>query len=98
MDFKIVKIRVNWNAEVQALYPNVLLYRDQNQSGENIVVIRVYGHDTDSEDKNDTYECVQFESEDAAKDFIRDFGNQSAIAFCERVQIITAPNAVYAKG
>lgn len=75
MNYKIV--------ETSATLPDVLVYRNLDDKGENIVVILAIG---DEKGASDTFvdETVKFNSISQSKAFIRDFSTKSAEDFCNQ--------------
>ena len=75
-NFKIIK--------TGSAYPDVLVYRDIDDEGEQIVCILAYGHQGTEEDESLMKEIIWMPDIDAAKSIISDFSTQSAESFCRK--------------
>lgn len=82
MNFKII--------ETDPEYPDVLLHRDRDENGSEIVTILAFGFAEDSDDYQ-VCENVFFDEPDSAQSFIRDYSKDSANKWC-RIQ-----NVVYSR-
>lgn len=66
--------------------PDVLLYRDRNEDGLEMVNILAIGR-IDNEDDMFAIESVTFEDYKSALNFINDFSVESAIKWCKKQKI-----------
>jgi len=78
MNFKII--------ETEHDLPDVLLFRDRYENGEEIVNILAIGVIEDCDDMFAESQVI-FDSSDLAKSFIRDFTQKSAINWCVQNKI-----------
>ena len=83
MNFKIIET----NHEL----PDVLIYRDVDECGnEEVVILAIGANKTEGADEWFASETVQFNSPDSAKAFVRDYSKKSAEDFCKS-QNVTYP-------
>lgn len=75
MNFKIIETSVN--------QPDVLVYRDRNDDGEEQVIIHAFGKIDESDDMIIS-EVVEFENPETAMNFVKDYSAHSANEFCKR--------------
>jgi len=75
MNFKII--------ETESQFPDVLLYRDRDSNGTELVNILAIGTLEDSDDSFAS-ETASFDSHESAIDFIRYYTKHSANSFCKR--------------
>lgn len=78
MNFKII--------ETSVLMPDVLLYRDREESGKEEVKIMAIGIVGSDEDMF-AIETVQFDTCEMAKRYINDFSQKSAELWCQKENI-----------
>lgn len=74
MNYKII--------ETAAQYPDLLLYRDRDETGQEMVMILTIGHMENSDDMF-AGEKILFETSDSAQSFIRDYSQFTANKFCQ---------------
>lgn len=79
MNFKII--------ETDSPFPDVLIYRDENDAGESIAVIRVWGWEPNETTESLISEVIEFENSETTKSFIEDFSSKSAENWCESREI-----------
>ena len=75
MNFKIIETNIN--------HPDVLVYRDRNDDGEEQVIIHAFGKIEESDDMIIS-DVVEFENSETAKCFVKDYSTNSANEFCKR--------------
>ena len=75
MDYRIIKTGYD--------IPDVLLHRDRDDEGNEVVEVKAIGT-IDSNEDQFAIETVKFPNADLAFAFIRDFTKQAATDFCER--------------
>jgi len=83
MEFKTI--------ELKNPLPDVLLFRDTDDDGNQIVTIQCYGYNKDS-DEEIAFELVRFHNADACRRFIRDFSEESATEYAEEFDLVCSPN------
>lgn len=80
MNFKII--------ETPAEYPDVLVHRDRDENGKELVKLLAFGTIYQDDDSNAiAEETVSFVNYEAAQAFVHDFSYESAVAFRERPEI-----------
>lgn len=72
--------------ETYSELPEVLLYRDRDEAGNEIVQIQAIGCIEGNEDQF-AVETIQFVSPITAQGFIRDFSSESASAWCREQEV-----------
>jgi len=72
------------NHKIIETKPEVLLYRDQDENLNAIVVCQAWLTDEDDSTEALRHEVYQFPNDDAAKRFIADFSSVSAQDFLDR--------------
>jgi hypothetical protein len=82
MNYKIVV--------TESEYPDVLLYRDRDDQGNEIVTIQAVGTSGEDQENDDYFaiETVEFSDYKTAQSFIRDFSGQSAEEWCVSQNIL----------
>lgn len=72
--------------KTSAKYPDVLLHRDRNDDGEELVKIKAIGEVDGTEDMF-AEETIIFSSPESAINFIADFSKTSAEEWCKKERI-----------
>lgn len=78
MNFKII--------ETDYLYPDILLYRNRDEEGNEMVNILTIG-EIEGDTEMFAGETISFENHQSAKNFIRDFSKESANEWCKENKI-----------